>query len=126
MSVNGEDITPEQALAALRDAFLACRTWGHAWRLQSTPLDEDWGRVMVAQCASCRTTKTESWGASGVIVSRSYEYPDGYVFAGRGWNVQRADSRQELLRRVSDGHDWPALGLRSRRQRSTRGAGRSR
>lgn len=113
--MNDDSRTPEQALADLDGSHLACRTFGHAWLLESTPLDEEWGRAMIFTCRTCCTVKQEVWGAGGAVLSRTYSYPEGYQFVGTGWTVRRSDGRQEFLRRV-EGPGSAILGFRSRRR----------
>ena len=86
-SIGGAD--PKEVAAwseNLPDSFLLCRDMGHTWRpfraYYSTELHA-YERVL--RCGRCKTERKQSIAENGLILSGSYDYPDGYTApAGTG------------------------------------------
>lgn len=72
--------TPRQSAATM---YLACRTLGHAWEpIPAEKAGALGGDPMWLRCMRCLTERHDSvsW-ATGELMARKYEYPDGYRHA---------------------------------------------
>lgn len=86
----------------LEDAFVLCRTLGHAW--EDNPhvtVDSTWFRtakgVLTLRCHRCGTERIDYLSQAMEVVSRMYRYPDNYTtIVGQG---SRPNLRGEMLRR---------------------------
>ena len=85
-------------LDELRDAYLECRTYGHAWyEIQSErPLESNtWWLTL--RCKRCKTLREAPVSAlTGDTDGNRYKYPDGYRLDEK---VTRSQFRQTLARR---------------------------
>lgn len=75
----------EETLHDMRQDFIQCRDFGHAWR----PFTARWmpaERVYHTQlrCSRCRTIRTRYINDHGQQVGHTYAYPDGYQIRGMG------------------------------------------
>jgi len=94
MSVHGK---VAKAGDPISDAHLACRTFGHAWKLSGVDkLGTDVGMDIV--CTRCKAHRYDVADAQGYLVSRGYVYPDGYR---REKAQPRHEYRIELVLRVA-------------------------
>jgi hypothetical protein len=81
---------------SLPDRFIQCRDMGHTWR----PFQASWDAEercyrRVLKCSRCRTERVQLIGASGLILSGHYDYPDGYT-APAGTGRMDSDGRSAL------------------------------
>lgn len=91
--------TTSEGVENLHDAFLRCRTFGHAWSEFDPEGGVDWHRDhwrITLRCDHCRTERYDVLDWRGDVLTRNYWYPDGYKQAGL---PRRADFRMELYRR---------------------------
>lgn len=83
-----------------QDAFVQCRTYGHAWDEFNPPGNRSprgvWGHHrIVLRCTRCTTERYDYLDWAGDVMGRSYVYPPGY----QGASLPRAQWRLELIRR---------------------------
>jgi hypothetical protein len=74
-----------EAVRALRPEYIQCRDYLHAWR----PFTCQWMpsfNVYEAreQCMRCGTIRVREMDRRGHVLSKHYEYPDGYSLKGFG------------------------------------------
>ena len=83
----------------LKQAYLLCRTFGHAWSVA--------GRAQLAsgnlwkfvlRCRTCKAEREDTVTSGGGLVERSYGYQDGYLFTS-GVHYSKDDYRREVLHR---------------------------
>lgn len=96
----------------LSDAYLLCRTLGHAWYEQSASDLESAGRGfwwLVVSCERCSARRVDLVGLkSGSVEKRRYEYPDGYEINETTtrsqlrveWERRRNEHRRLTVRRT--------------------------
>ena len=81
-------------------AFLTCRTFGHAWRIvasaQLGESDSFW--TFVVKCRTCKTERRDVVTRSGSLGHRTYEYPEGYLRPHH--RNDRTEYRLELIHRA--------------------------
>lgn len=82
-----------------------CKLFGHAWY----EVPSDWtplggGTPMQFQCDRSGCIKREIWGEmTGEVISRRYEYPEGYVYARDEERPSKGDMRLEyVLRQITE------------------------
>jgi hypothetical protein len=80
-----------------RTQFVRCNTLGHSWY----DYDSNWAvpsgtAPLTLRCERCGTERRDIINALGLLVGRSYSYPDGYRY-GRGERPARSDFRMMLL-----------------------------
>lgn len=69
----------------LKDAYVTCRTIGHAWRPMTASWHPDQGAYYAAyRCTRCRTERRCWYDRHGRPASTSYDYPEGYAMKGLG------------------------------------------
>ena len=85
----------DEYLEKIAAAHLACRTFGHQWTAKVGQMDGA-TRDLELTCRSCKARRTDVVSTSGEVVSRRYEYPDGYLGHGR---VARRQYRITFVRR---------------------------
>lgn len=90
------------AISDLRDAFVLCRTLGHAWddnpgaEVDSALFRSSRG-ALALRCSRCATERFDYLNASLEVWQRYYRYPPHYTaIPGEG---TRPNLRAELLRR---------------------------
>lgn len=88
-----------------QDAYLRCRSFGHAWDDRSGTTNWKamylFGAQVTLRCIRCNTRRRDIWStASGQLISRQYEYPDGYK---DGATMGRSEWRKAYL--TSRGYD---------------------
>ena len=88
-----------EAVRALADAAVRCRTYGHGWE-EFTPLRRvrsSFGERLSLLCVRCGTQRHDvvSW-VDGSVLDRQYAYPEGYHLAEK---VTRSEFRTALLHR---------------------------
>lgn len=83
----------------LPEALLQCRELGHAWRAHTASWNAS-ARVYdrSLRCQRCATLRVETLSKRGEILTRHYEYPDGYLSQDLGRIV---GSGRDVLRRES-------------------------
>jgi hypothetical protein len=95
-----------QTTEGLKDSFLQCRDFGHAWRsIGDHQITADArGRVVMfhrhIQCTRCRTIRSDTFHVDGSSLrndGRSYRYPDGYLMQHK---TSPAEFKFEVLRRL--------------------------
>lgn len=95
-----------EAVKAISERYLQCRTLGHSWlhtainrnvREKGEPLQ--W--VQELSCTRCPVTKRQILTGSGEIVSSSYSYPADYKFDAEGGpnRFDRAAMRMRIVKR---------------------------
>ncbi len=69
----------------LEEAFVECRTYGHAWERQKDSRAETNGEAaLTLRCTRCGMTRSDIFSTtSGGLFGRSYKQPEGYKMAGR-------------------------------------------
>lgn len=76
---------------------LICRSSSHVWAALTSSVRQVEGHLhWTTDCDQCGTTRTVVYTADGYIVSRRYEYPEGYLLSGLG----RVDRHSRALMRV--------------------------
>ncbi len=84
MSRKADELTPEEAVAALSETAVVCRDLSHnwgAWYASRIPGGFERG----LRCSTCATTRIEFLNSYGMLVGgRRYEYPEGYLVPGSG------------------------------------------
>lgn len=81
---NGE--RPAKTIDDIRDEYLACRDFGHAWRPSDVKIDRKYKEIhRVFSCMhNCGTQRTQVLSPTGHIVRSYYTYPEDYVLPGLG------------------------------------------
>lgn len=79
-------------------AFRSCKAFGHNWR-HRVESDRNGIVVLVNICqGSCKAVRTDTLSRySGALISRTYDYPEGYT--GIGWH-NKDDYRLSWLEAV--------------------------
>jgi hypothetical protein len=93
------DVPPEDNLHQLKEAYLMCRSFGHAWRLAHRGQLADsqlWSFIL--SCRSCRTKREDVVTQRGGVVHRHYDYPEGYLRPGH--TFIRDEYRYEIVFRT--------------------------
>lgn len=103
VSTRDEDYT---SIHELDEAFLRCRTLGHAW--DQIPDDGGHGRQytesrstrrITFRCTECHTVREEAWSAvTGDVLFRTYTNPQGYKMAAE--DGKRTAMRVEWVQRL--------------------------
>lgn len=93
-----------EAVKAINEQYLACRTLGHAWKytkIDKTSLVKQW--VQHLECVRCPVTKTQTLTMFGEIVSTRYCYPTDYRFEASGGptKTDRSAMRLRILKSSS-------------------------
>lgn len=88
------------SLHDLPTPFVYCRTFGHSWE-EFVPTMElvkrkRYGFLFTLLCTHCGTERHDSLTSKGLLITRKYQYPDGYQVA---FAADRADYRKELNQR---------------------------
>ena len=74
-------------------AYLACRTFGHAWKFS---LSINGSISVELVCTRCKAERKDTVGGGGEVLARQYAYPKDYLGTGR---VPRNDYRSTLVGR---------------------------
>ena len=89
---------PPEDLRALNDAYVMCRTLGHAWD-DFIPMRKPakFGDRLSLRCIRCETERHDvvSW-VDGSLLQREYQHPEGYAMAAKH---TRAEFRATLMAR---------------------------
>jgi hypothetical protein len=70
--------------------FIDCRDVGHKWRKAAEVID-DAGLNRTLTCANCRMDRVETITRHGLLVTRAYSRPEGYVLP-KGMGIGRDKS----------------------------------
>lgn len=62
-------------------AFNQCGAFGHSWDLEGTKT-ADLGTRFSLRCMRCETVRTDTLGPRMNLVTRAYDYPEGYKYNG--------------------------------------------
>lgn len=89
-------------IAALPDAFLACRRLGHPWR-HSTVEREGRGFVETLVCPTCGMRRVDHLDRRAHLISRHYVAPEGYAAHQVDGLNGRDAFRLEAVTRLLDG-----------------------
>lgn len=90
----------------LPQSMLECRELGHAWRPHTARWNEAervYDRTLKCRCG---TFRIETLSRRGEIISRRYEYPEGYLsrdlgrISGSGRDALRRESLMRQVRQV--------------------------
>lgn len=73
----------QQAIETMDQESLICRDFSHSWGGWYARRDGS-GFERGIRCSVCGTCRIEKLDSQGRIVSRRYEYPDGYLLKGVG------------------------------------------
>lgn len=92
-------------LTKLPSSYIRCRTLGHAWDdVEPTPdevrdADIIWhGDSLLATCCSrCAMRRLDIAAPNGVLRTRRYNYPIGYLMAKGEQRPKRSDFRKQLI-----------------------------
>jgi hypothetical protein len=90
----------------LSQGFLECRELRHAWRPHTASWNAEgkyYDRTL--RCPRCKTLRVETLSTYGTILSRRYDYTEGYLSHERIGRI--AGSGRDVLRRESL---WRQLG----------------
>lgn len=69
----------------LSTSHLECRDMRHSWRPRGAKwLPEVGVYERTRRCSRCKTERRETLSEGGAVLSRSYNYPDGYQTEGIG------------------------------------------
>ncbi len=69
----------------LSTSHLECRDMRHSWRPRGAKFLPELGVYeRVRRCSRCKTERRETLSEAGAVLSRSYNYPDGYQTQGIG------------------------------------------
>lgn len=82
--------TPSATAAKVDPAHAACRSLGHAWQHNATPVGPEESPPLgfynavgfSSECSSCGTVRIKWIGRSGALGTMSYRYPEGYQHTG--------------------------------------------
>lgn len=78
--------------------FTRCRTIGHAWfEADSSEWKTDAGVPITLRCERCMTERREAWTRTGVLLFRTYVYPQGYQQPWGGNFPTKDEFRRALL-----------------------------
>lgn len=87
-------------LVAMDQAYVECRTFGHAWYQHEGNVQNGVTPVLL-RCERCTTVRYDEYGSNtGDLVSRSYQYPDGYKNATATKGKTKSDWRLSFLLKV--------------------------
>ncbi len=89
--------------AGLETQPLVCRASSHVWAALTSSVREVGGHLhWTTDCEQCETTRTIVYTLDGYIVTRRYNYPDGYRQRGMGMIGKhgRAVVRKEMFKRM--------------------------
>lgn len=76
-----------------------CHTYGHAWFEIDADKPPEFGFYSWLKCERCDTIRKDVVNHTGEIMSRSYAYPDGYLWSGDNGaeRPSRNDYRLQLI-----------------------------
>lgn len=84
-----------------QDPFLRCRTFGHTWHMAEGVPESAYFFRCVLICSVCKARRLDVLNRrTGGVVSRSYEYQEGYQ-ATRAQGLRRTTYRIEFIRRIT-------------------------
>lgn len=63
----------------LPDSYILCRDMGHTWRPFRAVYNSEYNCYdRTLRCGRCKTERSQSISTDGLILSGTYDYPDGY------------------------------------------------
>jgi hypothetical protein len=97
--------------------MLTCQTIGHAWYEAEANRRPAFGVLWVLRCERCTAQRDDLVDRNGDLLSRAYQYPDGYREAHLGTETQ-ADRRARLLAEANPRPLAVVAPARARRRRT--------